>query len=176
VRRAAALIAILGFAALAPARAAAYPGQWSLGPELDYGHIVFASPLPSDGVGAGVQLGWGLWDVWELRGRLAYVFHPAAEPLHVGIAQAEMVYLVDVLEWVPFIGAGLDGLGTLLQGLAGTDFAIHLTAGVDWLATRGITLGLDLRAYLLLTELFATGNTDPVYLTASLRCSFVFEQ
>jgi hypothetical protein len=159
-----------------PVPAAAYEGQWSLGADLGYGNVTLASALPAHGVGIGVVGGMGLWDVWELRARAEYVFHPAEHPLHVGILGAELLYLLDVLEIVPYFGAGPDVIGTALGGAAGADFAMHVTLGADWLIEREYMLGFDLRGYLLLTEVFSTGSTDPVYLTASVRFSFVFDR
>jgi hypothetical protein len=64
----------------------------------------------------------------------------------LGRIRIEGAYLVDIVEWVPFLGLGT-GLwliedpagGVLPRGDA------HVVFGLDYLATRSWTVGLDVR-------------------------------
>ncbi len=136
-----------------------------------YAHAPTAS-LPRHGALFELSGSMGLSATLSLRARLSYAFHPADRPLHVGLAGADLLYLVDVLEVVPYFGAGLDGVGRARGGSLRMDGAVHLVAGLDYLASRQLALELDLRPYLLFTAL----HRAPVYLTATLSVVWMFER
>jgi len=156
--------------AATPARA--YEDQLTLGAIAGYAAVVTSSTsLPVHGAMLGIDASIGLDDTWSVRAQIAYAIHPAAAPLHVGLFGAEIVYLMDVVEIVPFAGLGLDMLATIYENDLGADFAAHLVVGLDYLLSRELLIGLDVRPYILVTRL----STEPVYLTALARISLVFD-
>lgn len=167
---AAALGVALAVAAGATGRAQAYEDQLTLGLGLGYAAVV-TNGLPPHGALAQVSASVGLDDVWTVQASLSYALHPGSEPLHVGIVGAELIYVVDVLEVVPFFGLGADAIGTIHAGNAGVDAAAHAILGVDYLASRTWLVGLDVRPYVLFTRL----STEPVYITVSARASLIFD-
>lgn len=162
-------------ASSAPARA--YEDQVTVGLEAGYGVVLANDALPAHGIDVGVVVDIGLSDAWSIRPRLAYVGHPARSggALHVGFAGVEVVYLLDILEWVPFFGLGLDGIATIRNGEFGADIAAHAVLGIDWLPNRDWAFGLAVRPYVLPLSL-ATNGVDPVYLSVTLRASLVFDR
>ena len=176
----AALVALLSMLG-APSTARAYEDQATLDLDLGYAAALATDALPPNGVQFGVGGSWGLNDAWTIRGRLAYGVHPAAQPLHVGILGVEVVYLLDLVEVVPFAGLGADALGTGFDDGTGggsgfeANFAIHAVLGLDWLVSRRFIVGLDVRPYILPLA-FDAETLAPVYLSASVRLSFVFER
>jgi hypothetical protein len=151
-----------------------YENQLTLGAELGYGQILTGTELPAHGLMSGIAASVGINDVWSFRGRLAYTYHPGAAPLHVQVAGAEVLYLLDVLEWVPYFGLGLDGFATVQEGEPGGDLAAHAVVGIEWLASWDWLLGLEVRPYVLPLSL-ADRGVDPVYLTVNLRASLIFD-
>lgn len=121
-----------------------------------------------------LALGIGLDDIWTLRLRGTELLYPedgSRPTVHVGLLGAELLYLVDVLEWVPFGGLGADAL---LLGSAGK-LAIggggHFVVGLDYLPNREWIFGFDFRtAY----AWGADGEIGPL-LIANLSLQRVFE-
>jgi hypothetical protein len=95
-------------------------------------------------------------------------------PLHRASIGAELVYLIDILEVVPFLGLGIDAPISVLGSEVWADFAGHAVVGVDWLLAREWSIGLELRPYVLFTALSRTSG-DPVWLTAVARFQYLFE-
>ena len=171
----------LGVACVAarPSLAHAYEDQATLFVDLGYGVALANDALPPHGLAIGLGGSWGLTDAWTLRGRLGYAVHPATPALHVATVGAEVFYLLDLLQLVPFAGVGIDGLGTVFDDGSGTsvgaNVALHAIVGLDWLVSRRVILGVDVRPYILPFS-FDDGSLAPVYLSASLRFSLVFER
>jgi hypothetical protein len=91
----------------------------------------------------------GISDMFVLRGAVGYAgLFEAERSLHAGRLRGELAYLIDVLRWVPFFGAGasLWALGDGGLVLRGTG---HILFGLDFLYDRNWTLGIDLRTGLL---------------------------
>lgn len=153
----------------------AYEDQWTLGADIGAGLVLANENAPVAGIAVGVGASVGLTSAWTFRGRLSYDFHPAELPLHVMTVGGEVYYTLDILTFVPFFGVGLDGIGTVQDGSFGADLAFHALVGIDWLVSRKLIVGLDIRPYVLPFSLAERG-IDPVYLTASLRVSFVFDR
>jgi hypothetical protein len=165
----AALVAVWCWAA-APAQA--YEDQASLDAELGYGNAVSDS-VPAHGVLLGVGASLGLSDLFTLRGELSWALHPgSSHTLSVFFASAELLYLIDIFELVPYFGVGIDGIGAWTSGAPfSTDLGAHPVLGLDWLISRRLTLGLQLRSVFLLTAL----SRDPVYLRAGASLSYLFD-
>jgi hypothetical protein len=124
----------------------AYEEQASLDVSLGYGGLAAGETLPSQLVAVDAGGAVGLSDWLVARVGLGYGALLGAEsPLHVGRGRLELAYLLDILRWVPFFGVGgglwaLDGpsgLGMRPEG--------HLWFGVDYLASRAWTVGVDVR-------------------------------
>jgi hypothetical protein len=158
-----------------PAAASAYDRQITLGLTAGWGWAPALEMFPNNGPTAGVSASIGFGDAWGVAAYGGWAVHPpfnGGEPLHVGLFGVEGLYFFDVLSVVPIFGLGVDVLPTF-DGLAawGADFAVHLRASLDYLVSREVIVGLDIRPYVLLTNL----SLDPVYLTFQLRVSFVFD-
>ncbi len=169
----------LAFAAVAtaPSPAAAYEDQATLFVDLGYASALGNDALSTHGVIGGLGGSWGLNDAWTLRGRLAWAGHP--RDLQVGLVSVEVFYTLDILELVPFAGLGVDGIASLSDDGTGTtfrpSFAVHAVVGLDWLISRRFILGLDVRPHLLPLG-FGDDALPPIYLSATLRLSIVFER
>ena len=158
------------FAARAPATAHAYEDQLTLGVGLGYANAV-SDRLPQHGALLDVAGSVGLSNVWTLRTRLTYAVHPDHdEPLHVGIVGLELLYLIDVVEVVPYFGIGVDGFGRSRFGDFSADAASHVVLGLDYLVSRGLALGLDVRGHALWTAL----DHDPLYIAATASVTWLF--
>jgi hypothetical protein len=154
-----------------PDVAHAYEDQITLGVGLGYANAVSDS-LPQHGALLDVSSSIGLSNVWSIRGRLSYAVHPDDSPLQVGLIGAELLYLIDVVEVVPYFGIGVDGVGRVRHRDLSTDVASHVVVGIDYLASRGITLGLDVRALALWTAL----EHDPLYIAATASVIWMFSR
>ncbi|HMI91941.1 MAG TPA: hypothetical protein VK509_11285, partial [Polyangiales bacterium] len=156
--------------ATAPASPAqAYEDQFTLGLGLGYAHA-FPSGAPHPGALTELSASTGLDPTWTARARLAAAWHPSERALYRGIAGAELLYMIDVLELVPSLGLGLDGMVTRLPPASDDaaaelrgDLAAHAVLGLDYLLSRELSLGLDVRPHLLITAL----DDEPLYLTIS---------
>lgn len=165
------MVYALGFASLCGALlsarpAAAYEDQATLGLGLGYAHAFGVDPAPGAAVALSGSLGLG--QSWSARALVGYALHPEPErPLHVGLAGAELVYLIDVIELVPWLGLGADGVLWAQGDELGPELAAHAVLGLDYLWSRELTLSLELRPYLLLTELDGTPVYGAVIVSAS---------
>jgi hypothetical protein len=159
---------LLPLCAAAPVHA--YEDQLTLGLALGYAHATDRA-LPHPGATAGVEASVGLGVAWSLRAAASYSLHPGDVSLHHAALSAELVYIVDVLELVPYAGVGLDGLGHWTSAPHATfdaDFGVHPVVGVDWLATRELGFGLCARPIFALTDL----RHAPLYLSATLNATW----
>ena len=156
----------------APGVAHAYEDQVTLGLGAGYANAVSDS-LPQHGALFDVSSSVGLSNVWTIRGRLSYAYHPDDVPMHVGIVGAELLYMIDVTEVVPYFGLGMDGIGHVRShGDPTVDAASHVVLGFDYLASRTIALELDGRALALWTAL----DHDPLYITVTASVIWIFNQ
>ena len=168
VRAGGAALAFVVGAFAAPA--AAYEDQLTLEAGLGYAHAADATEDARSGLPFSLAASIGLDDVWTVKANVAYALHPAAaEPQHVLIAGAELAYVVDVLEVVPYFGVGLDAFASWRATLQDVDAAAHLVVGVDYLWSRSLFVGLEIRPYLLLTRVGKDDGRTPLYVTALAR-------
>lgn len=118
-----------------------------------------------------VSASTGLSAEWALRGRLSYGLHPSPELHHSAIAAAELLYVIDVVEFVPYFGAGLGAV--LRTHGSGSDVApaTHVVLGVDYLWSRSMALELDARAHALLTA----PENDPLYWGVTLSVVWLLD-
>jgi len=102
-----------------------------------------------------------------------WAFHPSDDPLvSVAWASAELVYVIDVLEIVPYFGAGADFAVAVRSGAkAEANAGVHPVIGFDYLVSRRLALGMQARPVFLLTAL----DTTPVYLQVGVTLSYLFD-
>jgi hypothetical protein len=168
------LITLCGCALLllsAPATALAYEDQITLGVGLGYANAVSDS-LPASGVLADVAVSYGLSSVWTLRGRVSYALHPDDRTMHVLLTGGELLYMIDVVEVVPYFGLGVDALSRFRADDSHVDPALHGVVGLDYLCSRDVALGIDARVLMLPTEL----DHDPLYIAATASVTWMFDR
>jgi hypothetical protein len=171
--RALLLVALLPL--VLPDRAHAYEEQLTLDLAGGWG-IAPGLQLPDNGPAWTLGTSIGFDDTWGLSIYAGWATHPAfneGSPLHLGVFGVEGLYYIDVLQVVPFFGVGVDVIPTFDEATNawGADFAAHLRLSVDYLATREIAVGVDVRPYILFTRL----SLEPVYLTFLLRVSVILD-
>jgi hypothetical protein len=159
-----------------PLPAAAYEDQLTLEAGLGYAHATDADADTQAGLPFSLAASIGLDDVWTVKALGSYALHPAvAGTRHVVLAGAELVYVIDVLELVPYFGAGLDVFAAWRAPTQDLDAAAHLVFGADYLLTRRLFVGLEIRPYLLLTRLGHDDGRTPLYVTALARIGVSWE-
>ncbi len=138
---------------------------------LDAGYANrLADPGPLSGGLLGVATSIGIDDIWSVGIRVSYAIHPDAEPVHAIVAGAEILYLIDVLEVVPYFGGGLDWVGTSYAGSFEVEAGVHAVVGADYLLSRDFLLGLEMRPLLLISERgFNSG-----YFSINAKAAFIF--
>ena len=152
--------------------ARAYEEQASLDSALGYVLIVDADERTSQGLGLDLGAGIGISDLGILRGSLGYAaLVSQAELRHAGRARIEALYLLDVLQFVPFFG-----LSAVLVAAETSSARVslrpggQLLLGVDYLLSRAWLLGLDVRSGMLIEGGRMLSATD-----VALRVSRLFE-
>jgi hypothetical protein len=143
------------------------------GPSLDFG----ASLGLSDAIVARAALGYAL--AVGGRGARASTRAEQRETSSLGRLRVEAVYLLDVLQVVPFFGLGAsitnnpDGTGTSESDPAQLPVRLggHLVFGLDYLLSRSWIVGLDVRSALL----FAGAGERLSGTDVALRVSRMFE-
>ncbi|MCC7541865.1 MAG: outer membrane beta-barrel protein [Deltaproteobacteria bacterium] len=158
--------ATLGALSVAPADARAYEHELSLGIETGIAHAL-GPELP--GVRAGIHASYGIDDTWAIAAQLGYSIHPDASPLHVAEAAAELLYVIDVVRVVPYVGVGASYFGTLVDQQVGGEGGAHVVGGAHYYLSRAWAVGLDVRGHALFTAL----EEFPIYVTATLRLSWI---
>ena len=163
----AALLAVL------PSSARAYEDQATLGLAVGYAGIPGSDSVPRNGVDIGLSAGGGFGDAWSIQGLLSYSVFPNARALHLGMAGVETVYALDIVRFVPLLGAGLDGLLTVREQRTRGDFALHFLVGFDYLINSRWLVGADVRGYWVATH--AQSPLDPFLITAAARVGVRFD-
>lgn len=164
------IFALVGAVWFAAGRARAYEDTFQLDLGLGYGARVANEP-PHHGVLLAAQASVGIGNAFSVRGFARYGAYFGGAGAHVGVLGAEAIYLLDILEVVPFFGLGVGGVGTFSPGGAAIDFEVHPVVGADWLIARDWVLGVDLRAFFLP----ASWSTTPVAIDVILRAGILFE-
>jgi hypothetical protein len=162
---------ILVAASSSPAHA--YEDQIGVGLGAGYANLALPG-VPAHGLQLDAAATLGLDDIWALRARFTYGYHPASaglEPVHTLVPSADLLYLIDILQWVPYLGAGVDGVVALQDGASRADLGLHLALGLDYLVSRAWLLELDLRPIFLVTAL----DEGPFYFVATLSAQWLFD-
>ena len=169
-----AAIALVGTATIfvTPSAARAYEDQIALSIDAGLSHVGGWDLAHGGQIGLGVGIGLG--DTFSLTIRGGYGVHgggPTA-PGHMLTLGAEVVYLVDILTWVPFFGVGLNGHLFVDEGARG-NVSGHAILGIDYLHSRELAFGLDARVgYLPFKPRERT--PDGLYVQVAFRVSFLF--
>jgi hypothetical protein len=129
------------------------------------------STLPAFAPSADLGAAMGLSDMFVLRGAVGYAGLVEAErrTRHAGRARAELAYLIDVLRWVPYFGAG-GSLWALDDGGLAVRASAHVLFGLDFLYDRSWTFGIDLRTGIFWEPLGVSSMSE-----AQLRLSRMFD-
>ena len=156
-----------------PSTAGAYEKQATLGLGVGYAGNPGSDTLPRNGVDVGLSAGGGLGDSWSIQGLLSYNVFPNERAVHLGVLGIETVYALDIVRFVPLIGAGVDGLLTVRDRRSRGDFALHALLGVDFLINPRWLVGADVRGYWVATN--AHSPLDPFIITAAVRVGVRFD-
>jgi hypothetical protein len=157
-----------------PALAHAYDRQVGLSLGAGYTGIVGDTPYPPHAVAASLGVGFGLGDVWELRVRADYAAHIPS--MHRVAGAVDVVYLVDVLSAVPYLGLSVGGAVTILDSslmleTVRGDLLLGGLAGLDVLIGREWTVGGEVRFAWAVTDF----DREPMQLTGLVRAQILFE-
>lgn len=153
-----------------PEHALAYEEQAELHVAAGYLGAVNAAPLSSAGAALDLGFGVGLNDMFMTRVALGYgATVKGGDVLSIGRAGAELLYVVDVLQVVPFFGLGVGAWLFDDEGLALSPHGFGIV-GIDYLASRTWLFGADVRLGMLLigSDLRATTQVQ-------LRCARTFD-
>lgn len=157
-------------AASLPLKASAYEDQLSLGVGAGYAYTS-RSDSSSHGIYASLEASLGLSTEWSVRGLVGFGEHPGSPRLSRLTVGVEALYMVDVLELVPYAGIGLDGLASFDTDRDPLALGAHPVVGIDWLLDRSFLLGLSARPIFVLSAL----KNEPLYLTVSLTASWLLD-
>jgi hypothetical protein len=97
---------------------------------------------------------------------------PTTRPASIAHVGAGATYVLDVISWVPYIGALGTGYvlggGSMDKSKAG--FGVALAVGLDYQISRSLAVGIAGRQHLILNEL----ATYPSYTEGFLRAEFMW--
>jgi hypothetical protein len=178
----AALFAAL-FAILLPRAAAAYEHQWHVG--VGFGYSLLAGEDPPDqpdagptyhGLGGNLHVTYGLTDAFNAMAQVDFTGYSGGE-LVVGSASIGAGYVIDILEWVPYVGlmvggyqlaASFDACDAPGASCGATRLGLSVPIGLDYQISRSFAVGVQGRYHLLL------GNEVAHILTAFARAEYIW--
>jgi hypothetical protein len=175
VRAAAAAIASAAVLLLATRDASAYEHQWHFGGS--FGYALLADEPTVHGLGGGLHLTYGLTDVFNAMAQVDVTGYPGGDAL-VGSAAIGVGYVVDILEWVPYLGLMAGGYQIIVLSDAcdapgascgSTRFGLSVPFGLDYQITRSFAVGVQGRYHLLLGSEGAAS-----YVTAFGRAEYIW--
>lgn len=170
--RATTLLFALLLGLLGTTKARAYEQQASLDLALGYANVVH-SPTLRPNLGAfDVSGAIGISDFLVLRAAAGYAFlaEHSEKTQQAGRGRLELAYLIDVLQWVPFVGIGGGVWGVKERSELRFYPTGHVLFGLDYLLTRRLSLGIDVRIGMLSeSDKFVSWNEG------QLRTSFMFD-
>jgi hypothetical protein len=137
----------------------------------------------SAGFGGGIQYAYGLTDQWNLTVEASSVVvaanqkqdlptSPHNRPATVDNGAVGVGYVIDILRWVPYIGAS-GGLYRLAGGtMNGSLFlpGVSAGAGLDYQLNRQFAVGVAAREHFMLGKL----DTYPSYTTVLLHLEYMW--
>jgi hypothetical protein len=149
----------------------AYEDQLSLGVGGGYANAAAEASEEAHGGLLLAEIGYGPSDIWTLRGVAGAAHHPGAAAFTRLMLGPELLYLIDVFEWVPYFGGGFMALATLSSASDAFDVAVHPVVGIDYLWSREVVVGAALRPVFVLTS----AGEVPMYFTGSLTVSWLLD-
>jgi hypothetical protein len=167
------LATVAGWLAWSPSPALAYEDQFTLGVGAGYAHAIGGSnndPGHLVGIGGDLSASMGLGPAWALRMRAGYSHHPGSPNANLFTGAGELLYLIDVIEVVPYAGLGLGVIAGKAGAVDGAGASGHVVLGCDYLLSRSFALELDLRGALAVPTEPATA-----YFTALVAGVFLFD-
>lgn len=164
------IIGLLVAATAAPAASAS--GDRALSVAARYATVTTDDDGES-GRGAAVGLDYerGVSDAVTVRGSVQGAIYPSLDgddtdpPAYCGQATVGLVYALDVIKYVPFVGIAAGG-AVVAGGGKDTDVfpLVELSAGIDILHSRSLSYGVGIR--------FAGFATDAQFLTVGARVTW----
>jgi hypothetical protein len=162
-------VTVLGWSSTA----AAFEDRLALG--AGAGYAVWPGVSAAQGVALDLHAGYGLSAEWQLRGGATYALHPHATDevsfSTLGV-RAEVVYMIDIFNVVPFGGLGASGIGVLAHGDTALEPAVHVLGGAAYWVSFDWLIQLDVRAHLVP----GTVDDHPIYLVSTLSAVLAFDR
>lgn len=156
----------------APREARAYERQWHLGADFGYALAGFPAETVS-GFGGGAHLAYGITDAFNLRLHADFTAFDLTDPQTSAFVYAAALgaeYVIDVLQWVPYIGA-LAGptLVSIREGEDHLHLGVELPLGLGYQLSRDVTVGAEVRYRLFFLGAEETSPTNGLLALARLE-------
>jgi hypothetical protein len=161
-----------------PSSAQAYERQWHAGGGLGYAFFAEGGNT-LHGLGVGAHLTYGLSDAFNLLVQVDGSNHFGPAPFAPRVLASGSVgvgYVIDVLQWVPYVGVMAGGYGVFAPGACGAAgepacvgarLGLSVPFGLDYQLSRSFALGVAGRyGILLFGEAGGVGQTLTMYLRA----------
>jgi hypothetical protein len=148
---------IAAFAWLMPSEARAFERQWHAGASVGYMALLGPTAQPPHGFAGGLHVAYGITDTFNIIGELNVSGHPAARSLLAG-GGVGASYIVDILQWVPHIGAIVgaydlaDPTGECSKYCHSLRLNLEVPFGLDYTVTRSVSVGVGGRYQMLLSR------------------------
>lgn len=126
-------------------------------------------------MGAGLSLSYGFSDTWTGRVGVDGAAHLGSDDFVRLGALAEALYLVDIVELVPFAGAGTGLFVTEQEGDVRVHPAVHGVAGVDYLLGPTVAVGADFRLFYFPLPRDRGERLEPMLFTLEARVSLLWD-
>ena len=156
------LLATFVVVVAASSEAQAFERQWQAGLSAGYTHFVNYAAVNAasfPGFGTSLSLSYGITDAINIIGHVDFSAHPGKAPVLIYGGGAGVAYVIDIVRWVPWIGATVGGYAVSNVGSCAPTadapcttgrFALSPIAGLDYQFTRKFSLGAVGRYDLLL--------------------------
>jgi len=148
--------------------AAAFEDKLALG--AGPGYALSPGIEAAHGVALDLHAGIGLSETWQLRAGGTFAAHPhVADELYTTALRAEILYVIDIVDIVPFAGVGIAGMAWFGDEPLDVEPAAHLAVGAAYWLSFDWLLQLDVRAHVLPLPLADTSDErDWFYLVSTL--------
>jgi hypothetical protein len=171
--------------AASSSEASAYEHQWQLGLGVGYTQLMNGGGTPVKpsslhGFGSSLSITYGLSDSINLIGHVDMSAHPGDAPVVLGGASVGFAYVLDVLQWVPWVGLSAGGyaVSALDPCVTTTDapcttgrLGLSVPFGLDYQVSRSFSIGASGRYGVLL---FGAQNNVDQALAVFLRAQYIW--
>jgi hypothetical protein len=164
-------------ALLASSGAAAFERQWHAGASIGYALLADDGSYP--GLGGRFHLAYGVTDAFNALVELDTASHPGGDLMFVG-GSAGASYVIDILQWVPYVGLMAGGYDVARLGPCGGPgeqqchtgkFGASVPFGLDYTFSRSFAAGFAGKYTLLLP---GAGDSPGSYFTAFARAELIW--